>query len=226
MPSNICYMMIQAHEQRHSTCNLPYLTLVTRIMAAEKVPFKVTANRQKDGRAVGHGTLKKRGLIQTDATTPSSTSTLRLGPFRARSASVKSTMIGLLHKLVCKVLCVLKNQKTVASSQRKLEADHNDNHPENPIELESISGSDNDAKAEEEAFDVPAPQFQENPHLDDDAAFVGGGGDFEILDDDDGDEDGDHDADDDGDDDMRTTKEMKVEKKEEDDDEDPKYRGD
>lgn len=63
IPLIICYMMIQAHELKHSINSLPYPTLVTSIMAIKKVSFKVTAKGCKDEHVVGHGTLKKMGLI-------------------------------------------------------------------------------------------------------------------------------------------------------------------
>lgn len=109
MASIICYMMIRAHESKHSTVNLPYPILVINIMAVENVPFKVTAKGCKDGHVMGHETLMKMGLIQQNAVGTSSSVTLRPGPSRARSTYVKSTMMGLLHTLVRKVSRVLKN---------------------------------------------------------------------------------------------------------------------
>lgn len=192
-------------------------------MVAEKVSFKVSTKGRKDGRAVGHGTLKKMGLIQTDATTPSSIFTLRPRPSRAHFASVKSTMMRLLHTLVCKALRFLKNQKTFSSNQRKLVTCHNADRPEHSIELESINYSDSDAELEdEEAFNVLAPQFQEDPHSEDEDAAIGGisSGDDEEEEsgeDDDEDEEDNNDWDADQGDEGR--------KREEEDEEDPEYMG-
>lgn len=142
-------------------------------MIAEKVPFKVVAKGCKDGRAMGHRTLRKMGLIQADAAAPSATSILRLGPSKAHSTSVKSTMMGLLHTLVCKVSKVLKNQKTLTSNQRKLAPSYNADHSEHLIDPASINSSDSNVEPEdEEAFDVPTPQFQEDPHSEDEDAAV------------------------------------------------------
>lgn len=105
-------------------------------------------------------------------------------------------MMGLLHKLVPKISKVLKNHKTLTFNQRKLAVSYNVDHPDYPIKVGLVSGSDSDVEPEgEEAFDVPAPQFQEDPHFEDKDAGVGGaagGGDSgEDEDDDDDKSDGD-----------------------------------
>lgn len=133
------------------------------------------------------------GLLQTDAIAPSFTSTLKPGPSRACSAFEKSTMMGLLHLLVCKVSKVLKNQKALASNQRKLAAGYNADHLEQPIELASISGSDIDVELEDEdVFYVLAPQFQDDPHSENEDAAVGGaaGGDDDKEEEESGENDG------------------------------------
>lgn len=180
------------------------LRLLLVIMQAEKVPFKVTPKGRKDGIAVGHGTLRKMGLIQTNVAMPSSTSTLRPGPSRAHFTFVKFTMMGLLCKPMCKVYKVLKNQKTLTSNQRKLAAGYNADHRDHPIKLRSVSDFDSDAEPEgEETFDVLAPQFQEDPHFEDDDATVGGGGGGGDLvgDDDDDDDDEEEEEEDESDED-------------------------
>lgn len=118
------------------------------------------------------------GLIHKTTSAASGTSTLTPRPSRAQSTFIKSTMTGLLHKLVCKVLKVLKNQKTLVFNQRQLAACYNVNHSNHPIELGSISGSNSDDELEgEDAFDVPAPQFWEDPHSEDEETTIAGGGD-------------------------------------------------
>lgn len=169
---------------------------------------------------MGHGTLRKMSLTQTDEATPSSISTVRPRPSRARFGFVKSTMMELLHTLVCKVSKVLKNQKTLASNQRKLVADDNVNHLEQPIEMASISGLDSYVELEdEEAFDVLAPQFQDDPHSEDGDAAVGGASDGDSDDGGDDDEEEKH-GEDDGENEEGRGQE------EEDDDEDSEYQDD
>lgn len=90
-------------------------------------------------------------------------------------------MMGLRHKLVHKVSKVLKNQKTLTSNHRQLAACYNANHLDHPIQLGSISGSDsNDELEGEEAFDIPAPQFWEDPHSKDKGTVVVRGGDSAV----------------------------------------------
>lgn len=116
LPAIIYYMMIWAHDSIHSISSLPHPTPVTQLMKVAKVPFKVTPKGWKDGRAVGHKTLRKMGLIQKATTVAPDTSTLTPKLFRTHFVSMKSTMMGLFHKLVCKVSKVLKNQKILASN--------------------------------------------------------------------------------------------------------------
>lgn len=105
-------------------------------------------------------------------------------------------MMGLLHKLVCKVSKVLKNQKILTANQRKLAEGYNADHLNHPIELGSFSGSDSDDEPEgEEAFDILAPQVQEDPHSKDEEMVVAGVAGGSAAGDDEDDEDGD-DADD------------------------------
>lgn len=71
-------------------------------------------------------------------------------------------------------------------------ARYNADHPDHPIELGSVSGSNNDAEPDdEEAFNILAPQFQEDPYSEDDDVVVGdgGGGESPGGDDDDEEED-------------------------------------
>lgn len=61
---------------------------------------------------------------------------------------------------MCKVSKVLKNQKTLASNQRKLVVGFNADHSDHPIELRLVSRLESDNEPEgEEAFNIPAPQF-------------------------------------------------------------------
>lgn len=187
-------------------------------MQAAKVPFKVTPKGRKDGRAMAHRTLCKMGLIEKTAATTSGSSTLTLGPFKVHSTFVKSTVMDLLHKLMQKVLKVLKNQRTLASNQRQLAVCYNTNNTDHPIELGSVNGSDSDDEPEgEESFDVPSPQLWENPHSEDEeVASVIRGGDSVVTSaakEDDGDED-----DDDGDDDDDNDEEASDDEDDDDDD--------
>lgn len=94
--------------------------------------------------------------------------------------------------VVYKVLKVLKNQKTLATNQKKLTTSYNVDHPDHPIKLASISGLDSAIEPEgEEAFNVPTPQFQEDPHSEDEDAAVGG--DFDGEDDDEEEDESDED---------------------------------
>lgn len=152
-------MMIKAHESKHPTSSLPYPTTGTSIMTTAKVPFKVAVKGLKLGSTIGHGTLHHMDLIK-DAGRSSSSTTLQLGPDRARSVKVKSSMMGLLHTLVCKVTKVLKNQWTLASNQELLATSHNVYHPNHSLHLESVSCSKSDVHPEpEEHFDIPGYQF-------------------------------------------------------------------
>lgn len=141
---------------------------------------------------MGHGTLQKMGLIQKTEGAPFSISTLTPKPFRAHSTLIKSTMMGLLHKLKCKVL---KNQKTLVPNQRQLAACYNTGHPNHPIVLGSVNGSDSDDEPEgEEAFDIRASQFQEDPHSEDEEMAMHNAADGSATrDDEDEDEDNDKD---------------------------------
>lgn len=147
-------MMIRAYETTHSIGNLQHLTIITQIMKTAKVPFKVAPKGRKEGRVVRHGTLQKMGLIKKIVGSAS----LTPGPSRSRSTSVKSIMMGLLHKLVRKVSKVLKNQRTLALTQKQLAACYNADHPEHPTELGSMSESNSNAELKgEEAFNIPSP---------------------------------------------------------------------
>lgn len=106
--------MIRAHKATHSIGSMPYPTLITQIPQATKVPFKVAPKGCKDGRVIGHDTLKKIGLVDNSV----GSSSLTLGHSCSRSTLVKSTVMGLLHKLVRKIFKVLKNQRTLASNQK------------------------------------------------------------------------------------------------------------
>lgn len=113
-------------------------------------------------------------IEKTTAAAPASST---LTPRPSRAWSIKSTMMGLLHKLVQKVSKVLKNEKTLASNQRQLVAYYNADHLDHPILLGSVNGSDSTDEPEgEEAFDAPTPQFQEDPHSEDEEITVAAGG--------------------------------------------------
>lgn len=72
-----------------------------------------------------------------------------------------------------KVLKVLKNQKTLVSYYSQLATCYNANHLDHLIEL----GSDSDDEPKgEEAFNILAPQFQEDPHAEDEEITVASGG--------------------------------------------------
>lgn len=90
-----------------------------------------------------------------------------------------------------KVLKVLKNQKTVASNKRNLVVGYNVDHLDHPIQLGSVNGSDFDDELKgKEAFDIPAPQFEEDPHPQNvDMAMDGAAGGSAVEDEDDEQED-------------------------------------
>lgn len=107
----LCHTMIKTYEAAHSTGSLPYPTIITQLLQATKVPFKVVPRGCKVCKAVGHDTLRKMGLIDKAIG-------LIARPSRAYTITTCTSMMTLLHTLVWKVSKVLKNHKTLASNQK------------------------------------------------------------------------------------------------------------
>lgn len=64
--SIICHVIIKAHESKHPMGSIPFPTLVTRIMTAAQVPFKVVAKGGRSISAIRHGILQRTGLMTKD----------------------------------------------------------------------------------------------------------------------------------------------------------------
>lgn len=91
---------------------------------------------------------------------------LRARPSRAHQDIIHTSTLSLLHTLVWKVTNVLKNQKTLASNQKQLAACCNVDHPEHPIILGLVSGSDSGLEGTP-GFEVQSLHLRADPRSED-----------------------------------------------------------